>query len=277
MAQVIYSTVRTSGSVLKDVRRSLMDGESVRFWEERSGGWWSSESHFLWRVYAATFAESKANARLSKSRTYSLISREEFEDAVELPVARNLWMKMQITGSATEPRLIIMAGVPLSGKTTLAREMVRRALEPTVLIENDAVREHIVSEMKLAAPKYTVAEHRKVYNVSWELIRLALSRRCHVVFDATNLTESGRAGAYEAAMEYGAQVLVIFVKASGETLHARYMAVDKERQKAFKKLGSKTDDHKKCSETYVLVESDKPAEELLREIADDIKIPIKDV
>jgi tRNA uridine 5-carbamoylmethylation protein Kti12 len=35
--------------------------------------------------------------------------------------------------------LIIMAGPPLSGKTTLAKEIVFRALEPTVLIENDAV------------------------------------------------------------------------------------------------------------------------------------------
>jgi tRNA uridine 5-carbamoylmethylation protein Kti12 len=61
-------------------------------------------------------------------------------------------MKIGFTGSAIAPTLIIMAGSPLSGKTTFAKEIVRRASEPIILIESDAVRGHTVSEMKLAAP-----------------------------------------------------------------------------------------------------------------------------
>lgn len=273
MAQMTYSTIRTTRSVFEEVMKARIDGESIRFWEERSGGGWNSETYSLWRVYAATFADSKATARLLKSSTYRLISREELENAVGLPTAKDLWMKIGITGSAIAPTLIIMAGSPLSGKTTLAKEIVRRASEPTVLIENDAVREHIVSEMKLTAPRYTVAEHRKTFNVSWELIRLALSQHCHVIFDATNRTEGGRIGAYAAASEYSAQILVIFMKASLEILKARYLA-NREKQKAYDKLGAETYNPKNCSVPYKLVESDRPADVLLKGIADGVKIPL---
>jgi predicted kinase len=184
-----------------------------------------------------------------------------------------LWMKIGITGSVSAPTLIIMAGSPLSGKTTFAKEIVRRALEPTVLIENDAVREHIVSEMKLAAPKFTAAEHRKVYNVSWELIRLALSQHCHVIFDATNRTDGGRAGAYAAASECSAQILVIFMTASSEILSARYLE-NIQKQKAYDKLGTETWNPKNCSVPYKLVESNRPPEALLKGIADCTRIPL---
>jgi predicted kinase len=274
MSRMIFSTVRTTRSVLEDVKERRVDGEAIRLWEERSGGWWSSESYILWRVYAATFEGSKATERLSKSTTYRQISREELEDAVELPTAKDLWAKMGTVGNVLEPTLIIMVGPPLSGKTTLAKEIALRASEPTLLIENDAVREHIASEMKLAAPKFTAAEHRKVYNVSWELIRLALSQHCNVIFDATNRTDSGRVGAYAAASEYKARILVIFMKVSPEILSARYHSVKSERQKAYDKLGTEAYNPKKCSVPYKLVESNRPACVLLKGIADGIGIPL---
>lgn len=273
---MIFSTVRTTKSVLEDVIENRVDGEAIRFWEERSGGWWSTESYTLWRMYASTFADSKSTERLSKSTTHRVISREELEKAVGLPTAKDLWTKIGTTGSVLKPSLIIMAGSPLSGKTTFAKEIVRRSSESTVLIENDTVREHIISEMKLSAPRFTVAEHRMVFNASWELIRLALSQHCHVIFDATNRTDSGRAGAYEAASEYGAQVLVIFMKASSGVLSARYLA-NKDRQKAFDKIGADNFNPESCSAPYKSVESDRPADVLLKEIANSIRIPLNPV
>lgn len=271
---MIFSTVRTTRAVLEEARDARIEGEAIRFWEENSGGWWSSESYHLWRVYAATLEASKATERLSKSTTYRPISREELENAVELPTAKDLWAKMDTTGNVVEPALIMMAGPPLSGKTTLANEIVRRALEPTLLIENDTVREHIVSEMKLDAPKFTAAEHRRVFNVSWELIRLALSQHCNVIFDATNRTDGGRAGAYAAASEYNARVLVIFMKVSPEILSTRYHSAKLEKQKAYDKLGTETYNTKQSSMPCKLVESDRPADLLLKGIADGITIPL---
>jgi predicted kinase len=271
---MIFSTVRTTRSVLEEARNARVEGEAVRFWEEKSGGWWSSESYSLWRVYAATFEASKATERLSKSTTYRQISREELENSVGFPTARNLWAKLGTTGNVIDPALVIMAGPPLSGKSTLANEIVRRALESTLLIENDAVREHVVSEMKLTAPKFTITEHRRVFNVSWELIRLALSQHCNVIFDATNRTDSGRAGAYAAASEYNARILVVFMKVSPDILSARYHSATLEKKKAYDKLGTETYSTKNCSVPYKLVESDRPPDVLLKGIADDMRIPL---
>ena len=67
MPQMIFSTVRTTRSVVEEAKKARVDGEAIRFWGEKSGGWWSSESYPLWRVYAATFAASEATERLSKS------------------------------------------------------------------------------------------------------------------------------------------------------------------------------------------------------------------
>jgi hypothetical protein len=66
MAQIIYSTIRTTKSFLKETLKTREEGESIRFWKEKSGGWWSSESYSLWRIYAATFYGSKATMRQEK-------------------------------------------------------------------------------------------------------------------------------------------------------------------------------------------------------------------
>lgn len=269
MPRMIFSTLRTTRAVLEEARNARVEGETIRFWEERSGGWWGARPYSLWRVYSATFEASKATERLLKSKTYRQISREELEKTIELSTARKLWTKMGTTGNVIDPTLIMMAGPPLSGKTTLAKEIARRTLEPTLLIENDTVRDQIVS-----APKFTAAEHRRVYNVSWELIRLALSQHCNVIFDATNRTDDGRAGAYAAASEHNARILVIFVNASPKTLTARYRSVKSERQRAFDKLGDDTYNPKECSVSHTSVESDGPAGALLKRIADFIEIPL---
>lgn len=224
----------------------------------------------MWRIYAVTFEVSRATDTLSRIKSYRQISKEELEVAVELPTARTLWEKMRRTGAVVDPVLIMMAGPPLSGKSTLAKEIARRAFEPTLLIENDVIREQIVS----APPKFTITEHRRVYNVSWELIRLALANHCNVVFDATNRTDSGRAGAYAAASEHSARVLVIFVTTNPEALFRRYRSVKPERQKAFDKLGGDTYDPKNCSVPHISVESDRPAGLLLKQLSNAVRIPL---
>lgn len=82
-----------------------------------------------------------------------------------------------------------------------------------------------------------------------------------------------RAGAYAAASEYNARILVIFVKAGSETLPARYRSSKAEQQKAYDKLGTKAYNPKKCSVPCKLVESNMSADELLKGIADGIRIP----
>jgi len=92
---------------------------------------------------------------------------------------------------------------------------------------------------------------------------------------ATNRTETGRTGAYAAASEFNARIWVIFMKVSQEILSTRYQSATLEKKKAYDKLGTDTYNPKKCSVPYKLVESDRPADVLLKDIADDIRIPLK--
>jgi hypothetical protein len=103
---------------------------------------------------------------------------------------------------------------------------------------------------------------------------MALSQHCHVIFDATNRTDGGRAGAYAAASEFNAQVSVVFVKANQETLSARYMAANSEKRKAFDKLGNQVYSYGNCSMPYQVINSNKSEFEMLKELNKFIKIPI---
>ena len=64
------------------------------------------------------------------------------------------------------------------------------------------------------------------------------------------------------------------MKVSPEILSARYHSAELEKQKAYDKLGSETYNPKKSSVPYKLVESERPANVLLKEIADGIRIPL---
>lgn len=94
--QPVFSTLRTTRSVLEGARVARVEGEAIRFWQESSWSWWGSESYrpILWRVYAATFEGSKATERLSRSKAYRQIPREELEASVGLPTAKDLWAKI---------------------------------------------------------------------------------------------------------------------------------------------------------------------------------------
>lgn len=272
-ARSVCSTVRTTRSLLDESLRVRGRGESIRFWEERSQ--WRESPYPLWRVYAETLRGSDATRTLSRSSNYRAISRGDLEEAVGLPTARKLWMLWGADGNATAPSLVIMAGAPLVGKTTLAREIARRAQEPAIVVENDAVRAEVASESGDNVPRYTLAEHRRTHNVSWELIRLGLSNECHVVFDATNRTERGREGAYAAAAEFTASVLVVFVSAKPETLAARHEAATAERRRAYEKLGSQSYDAARCSVPSVAANSEGAIDAVISHLLPRLPIPLR--
>ncbi len=248
-------------------------GETIRFWEERSP--WSEIRRSLWRVYSETREGSKATLSLQRSSTFRQIDRDELEEAVGLPFARNLWAKWGVAGSAARPSVVVMSGSPLSGKTTLGRSIVEHATEPTVLVENDAVRAEITREIGQEAPRYAVKEHRLTYNVSWELIRLALANESHVVFDATNRTDRGREGAYEAASEAGATLLVILVTASDETVASRLRNASPAQRKAYQKIGTQYYTGKGCTAPFVELSTERPVEALLQSLFPQIPIPLR--
>ena len=82
-------------------------------------------------------------------------------------------------------RLILLCGIPGSGKTTIALAMGAR-LERCVHIETDAIRQMI------AKPQYASVESRFVYRAGTAVAAEALRNRYDVVFVATFAKEEFR-------------------------------------------------------------------------------------
>jgi predicted kinase len=112
------------------------------------------------------------------------------------------------------PALLIMVGVPGSGKSYLARTL-SEALGAE-LIQTDAVRKELFPE-----PRYTPDEASTVYGVCHRRISAALAEGRGVIFDGTNLRERRRRTLHQLADRAKALSLVIVAYAPEETIRQR--------------------------------------------------------
>ena len=100
------------------------------------------------------------------------------------------------------PDLVILCGLPGTGKSHFARELSSRA--PFVWLNSDRTRKLLV-----ARPQYSRREHRRVFAAMHVLTRGYLRDGYSVVFDATNLNENVRAPLYAVADDVGVDPLII--------------------------------------------------------------------
>lgn len=112
------------------------------------------------------------------------------------------------------PALIIMVGVPGSGKSFLARTL--SAALGAELIQTDAVRKAMFPQ-----PAYTPAEASAVYAACHRAIVEALVRGARVIFDGTNLAERRRRTLYQAAERARAKHAIVVAYAADEVIRAR--------------------------------------------------------
>jgi len=263
-----YGTTRTTPSLLERAREATSPGESLRFWRE--GSTWGEERWPLVRVYSAAFSGSGCHNVLLGSSKYRRISQGDLEDAVDLPAARSIWNGVTPRGRASNPTLLLLAGPPLSGKTTLGRALLEACAEPTLLIENDAVRNVLVN-----MPKFSAAEHRRVYNTSWELTRLGLQNGQHVILDATNRDEIGRQGAYQAGQESGSRVGVVFTIVRPEVIRARLQDAPPTQRRASRRIGHQTYVPARCSVPHWVCDTSLPTDALVAQLASSgVPLPI---
>jgi hypothetical protein len=103
---------------------------------------------------------------------------------------------------ATKPALILLSGLPGTGKSFLA-EAVRQRY-PVVVLRSDEVRKELYP-----LPRYTPTENGAVYLICYALVEALLRDRYAVVFDATNLIRRGRRRARALADAVGAPFLVL--------------------------------------------------------------------
>ncbi len=118
----------------------------------------------------------------------------------------------QTTGGS--PSLVILCGLPGTGKSHFARELARRA--PFVWLNSDRTRKLLVD-----TPSYSRREHRRVFSAMHVLTRGYLRDGYSVVFDATNLNENVRRPLYESANEVGVEPLIIRFTALPELVRRR--------------------------------------------------------
>ena len=138
-------------------------------------------------------------------RRTSLLAR----DVVTLEAALR-----ELPPPAEDPPLIVLSGLPGSGKSHLAREIARRY--PIAVLESDALRKALVER-----PSYSQRESARLFAVCHALLERLLLRRIPVLFDATNLKEIHRRPLYEIAERTGARLLVIEVRAAEDLVRRR--------------------------------------------------------
>lgn len=178
------------------------------------------------------------------------------------------------TGSDRRPvpprtTLAIFVGVPLSGKSTLARALAQEAETRTLQVENDALRARLAAALGHPVPTHDRDENFLTYQTAWRLLALGLEGGANVIHDATSFTEAGRRGAYRVADACDAPVVVVFVETPREVLEARAAAVAPTRQEAYAKLGGKQPDPAACSRPHVILDGGRPVEENLDRLRSD--------
>ena len=119
----------------------------------------------------------------------------------DLPLLRTVYAD-GMPAQSQSPCLVMLCGLPGTGKSHFARELSSRA--PFVWLNSDRTRKLLV-----ARPQYSRREHRRVFAAMHVLTRGYLRDGYSVVFDATNLNENVRAPLYAVAADVGVEPLII--------------------------------------------------------------------
>ena len=119
----------------------------------------------------------------------------------DLPLLRSIYAE-GIPERSESPSLVVLCGLPGTGKSHFARELASRG--PFVWLSSDRTRKLLVVK-----PSYSRREHRRVFAAMHVLTRGYLRDGYSVVFDATNLNEGVRAPLYAVAEDVGVDPLII--------------------------------------------------------------------
>ena len=125
--------------------------------------------------------------------------------------------------SVSHPALIVMIGLPGSGKSYFARQLARRY--PAAVLDSDALRTILFPE-----PEHSPRENRRLFPAMHLVTDRLLSRCVAVIVDATNLKEANRKPYYVITKGNRARLLLIRTWAPPATVKDRLRI----REKALK-------------------------------------------
>ncbi len=112
------------------------------------------------------------------------------------------------------PALILLSGLPGSGKTTFAQRLAE--LLAFEHIESDAIRRSIADH-----PTYSAEESGTVFRRAEELAARALENGRHALVDATNLSNRDRKRFFRLADRTGANLIAVRLTAPGTVIRER--------------------------------------------------------
>lgn len=112
------------------------------------------------------------------------------------------------------PALIVVSGLPGSGKSYFSRRLAERL--PLPIIESDAMRQTLSPK-----PTYSASESERLFRACHELISDLLRKGVSVIFDATNLIENHREQLYRIAERADAKLVLVRVEAPPEVVQQR--------------------------------------------------------
>ncbi|MGB9723605.1 MAG: YegS/Rv2252/BmrU family lipid kinase [Chloroflexia bacterium] len=118
------------------------------------------------------------------------------------------------SGRLPRPALVLLCGLPGTGKSHLARCLAERL--PLVIVSSDQVR-----RLLFPHPAYTPEEHHIVHSTCLEVVAGLLEEGDSVIFDATNLLRRHRQRYYTLAEEKGAALLILQTTAAPEVVRRR--------------------------------------------------------
>lgn len=124
--------------------------------------------------------------------------------------------------TTAHPILLMVSGLPGTGKSYLVRRLVERM--PFVVVETDFIRKTLFPR-----PTYSAKESGLVHMVAHALIERLLNKGLRVIFDATNLVEFQREYVYHLADKAGARLLIVRTVAPEEVVRERLARRQKAR------------------------------------------------
>lgn len=110
--------------------------------------------------------------------------------------------------------LILVCGLPATGKSTIAYRLARRL--NAVLLRTDVVRKEL-----LPVPRYTYEEKELVYNTTLLIARYLLRSGLRVVIDGTFYKRVVRVRAYRLAEETGKRLVIVECVCPDEVIRTR--------------------------------------------------------
>lgn len=113
-----------------------------------------------------------------------------------------------------QPVLVLLSGLPGTGKSYLARLLVQKI--PMVGVESDRVRKILFPQ-----PSYSAEESLVVHRTCHTLIARFLAQGKRVLYDATNLVEFHRELVYRIAEQAGARLIIVRSVAQPEVVKER--------------------------------------------------------